>query len=135
MSTLAEDLRTLSFKKRAASKMRKVADAIAADAKSYELQCYDRMEAEDALDDNGGGTQRNKFGTFTASQTILASINDREAFEAWAAEQDETYFEEKAREGIINQLARELLDNGQPLPPGLTVYPQRRVTVKGARGK
>jgi hypothetical protein len=131
MSTLAEDLRTLAFKKRAAGQTMKVAKAIAADMKSWEMQCYDRIDEELGTDENGGASLRNKHGTFVAGQTIYAHIVDREAFEAWAKEQDETYFDEKPREQILNQLARELLDNGEDFPPGLSAYPRRKVTVKG----
>lgn len=131
MSTLAQDQRTLAFKKRAAAKAMKVAKAIAADAKAYEMHVYERMEAEELLDENGGGSVRNKFGTFVASATLYAHITDPAAFEAWAKEQDETYFDEKPREQILNQLVREIVDNGQDFPPGLSFYPRKKVTVKG----
>lgn len=131
MSTLAQDLRLLAEKKKAAAKATKEAKELAAEAKALEQQVYERMEAEEMLDENGGGSTRNKFGTFVASTTLRAHIVDRQAFEKWAAEQDETYFEEKAREAILNQLVRELVDNGQDFPPGLSFYAQRRVAVRG----
>lgn len=131
MSTLAEDLYTLRFKKQAAAKTTKVAKVIAADAKAWEMHCYERIDAELGTDEYGGASLRNKHGTFVAAETIMANISDAEAFEAWAREQDESYFLEKPREAIINQLARECIDNGEELPPGLTVYPKRKVTVKG----
>lgn len=134
MSTLREDLRALAFKKRATTATAKVADAVKADAKAFEQQCYERIDEELGMDD-GGATLRFDAGTFTASETTYAQIQDRAAFEAWAATQDESYFDDepKLREKLVNQLVREKLDNNEPLPPGLGVYGRRRITVRRGR--
>ena len=56
-------------------------------------------------------------------EKLYASVKeeDREAFAEWAREQDETYLEEVPRKSLLNQIARQHLDDGVPLPPGLTV--------------
>lgn len=131
MSTLAEDLRALALKKRAAATAAKVADKVKADAKAWEQHCYDRIDSELGTDEDGGASIRNNRGTFIAAETIFAQIQNREAFEQWAREQDETYFEDKLREKLLNELVREKIDNGEPLPPGLGWYGRRRITVRG----
>lgn len=131
MSTLAEDLRVLALKKRAAESAEDIAKKVKADAKAFEQQCYDRIEQELGTDETGGASIRNTFGTFVAGETVMGYIQDEDAFVEWARAQDETYFEDKPRKALINQLVRECLDNNEPLPPGLGAYGQRRVSVRG----
>lgn len=135
MSTLAEDLRVLALKKRAAAITMKVAEYAKKDAKAWEQHCYDRIDSDLGTDSDGGAAIRNERGTFVASETTFAQIKDRAVFEAWAATQDESYFDDepKPREALLNQLVREKIDNKEPLPPGLGVYGRRRVTVRGGR--
>ena len=52
------------------------------------------------------------------------SIDNPEAFEAWAAEQAENYFDPtpKLREGIFRDEMRRRVQDHEPLPPGVRRY-------------
>jgi hypothetical protein len=69
---------------------------------------------------------------FTAGQ-----ITDRKAFEEWAAQEDsESFFEPapRVRGELLNALVKQRLDDGEPLPPGVSTYVETRLS-RTSRGK
>lgn len=69
---------------------------------------------------------------FVPTRTVYGQINDRDEFVSWAAENDESLVETKERKGLINELVRERLDNGEELPPGLTFRVDEYVSQRAA---
>jgi hypothetical protein len=133
MSTLTQDCRELERLRQAkkdANEAKKAADAAFEEA---ERRLIIRMESEEAESHRADG--RN----FTPTRTTYGQIQDRAAFIAWAMAQegdevgeDETLYEIKERKGLVSELVRERLDNGEPLPPGVTFYVKEYVSTTAA---
>jgi len=58
----------------------------------------------------------------------------REAFERWAKKQDEQYLEpvQRVREETLNSNMQMLEEDGQPLPPGVSKYTERKISKRKA---
>ena len=69
---------------------------------------------------------------FVPAETTYGTIQDRSAFIEWAKENAPEMFEEKERSGLVNELVRERLDNGEPLPPGVGFYVREYVSQRAA---
>lgn len=68
---------------------------------------------------------------FSKYEFHAGNITDREAFEAWAREEDgEAYFEPEARVRgeLVNALVKQRLDDKEPLPPGVALYSETRLS-------
>lgn len=59
---------------------------------------------------------------------------NRAEFEKWAEDQDEEYLEpnRRVRQDTLNSNMQELVENGQPLPPGVSSYPEVKVSKRKA---
>lgn len=90
---------------------------------------YDRMRAEEVDGLKYRGTN------FVPASTEYAQVQDAPAFMVWARENQPELLEEKPRKQLLNELIREHLDNGTPLPPGLTFYVREYVSQRNALGK
>ena len=82
------------------------------------------------------GGERVRFDKYDFRQ---ARITNYAAFKRWAEEQEgETYFEpeRKVRAELVNNIAKSLEDDKQPLPPGVTMWRETRLsrTVQGQAG-
>jgi hypothetical protein len=100
--------------------------------KAIEAHCFHFMQDRDP-DDIIGHTEVGGVA-YTPSTTIRTKVINEEDFIAWAEQQDETLFETKVkpREAEVNRLVRTLVDNGEPLPPGLELRLQQNInTTKG----
>lgn len=69
-------------------------------------------------------------------ETRYAQIVDQEDLREAAADEnlEEELFLPKPAKQRLNELVRERLDHGQPLPKGLSWYPKRKVTVTRLTG-
>lgn len=68
---------------------------------------------------------------FAKYEFRAANIIDREAFAEWAASEDgESYFESepRVRQELLNALVTQCDDDGAPLPPGLDIYRETRLS-------
>lgn len=126
---LIEALRDYDEKVKAAAavnKAKKEADSAKAKAKAIVLA---KLEEEEL--DGAPATIDGKKVRFSKYEMAFAKLEDREAFAAWAAEEDgEAYFEPESRprEDLLNALVRQKLDDGEPLPPGLGLYFDTRLS-------
>lgn len=126
MNTLAQDAADLRDIKQMAADTDKRAKELKAQAASLEMQLFERFETEGV-----GGIKVN--GTlFTPTATTYAQVQDAAAFVEWAKEHAPELVEEKPRktEGVLNELVREHLDDGKPLPQGLGFYVKQYVSQR-----
>lgn len=127
MSTLKDDLlelRRLKGEAEEAGRAKKKADA---DFKRKQARVLERMDAEEIESLRADGT------LFTPTETIYGQVNDRSKFVAWALENDPELVEHQERGELINALARRLLDDGEPFPPGLTFRTKQYVSHRGGK--
>lgn len=59
---------------------------------------------------------------------------ERAAFEKWAADQDEEYLEpnRRVRGDTLNSNMQQMVEDGQPLPPGVSKYTETKVSKRKA---
>lgn len=57
------------------------------------------------------------------------NVSNKAEFKAWAAEEDEEYFEPepRIREDLVRQECERREQDGEPLPPGVTTYKETRI--------
>lgn len=70
--------------------------------------------------------------SFVPTETIYANVQDREAFVNWAKDHDDQLIEDKERKALLNQMVRERVDNGEPLPPGVGFHVREVVSQRAA---
>lgn len=87
-----------------------------AERKQLELELHEDMSQRGVDGMRINGIQ------YSPASTVMGQVENRDAFLAWAQEQDETLIDWKERKELINQLVRQYQDDGNPLPPGLTFY-------------
>jgi hypothetical protein len=75
-------------------------------------------------------TSQGKRVTYTPYEFDAFTVDDYEAFEAWAETQHENYFDNspKLREGIFRDEMRRRVADGEPLPPGVRRYSEQRLS-------
>lgn len=114
--TLANDLIDLRGLKAARDALKEEYDAADKRFRKKQEQVLNRMELEETESQKVDGT------LFVPTSTVYGQVQDRAAFIEWAKDNDEELFEPKERAQLLNQLVREKLDNGEPLPDGVTFY-------------
>ncbi len=94
--------------------------------KAAQFKLIERMKETGCEGIKQGGTN------FVPAETIYGQVQDRTEFVAWAEENEPELLEPKERKELINELVRQKLDDGQPLPPGLTFRVQSYVSQRAA---
>lgn len=94
------------------------------DFKRAQQALFDRMEAED--------TQSIKAGNvlYVRSETIYGQVQDEDEFLRWAEENAPELFGPKPRKKLVNELVRERINAGDPLPPGVGFYADQYVSQR-----
>lgn len=69
---------------------------------------------------------------YSPTKTIYGQITDRDAFMAWAETQDETLIDWKERSALINEIARNCFDDGNPLPPGMAFRETEYISTRAS---
>lgn len=127
MTTITEDARMLRQLRAELDE----AELIARDAKiEYEdaqRKFFDRLETE------GVGAVKVDGVNFVPQTTIYGQVQDREAFIEWAETTDESLLEPRERKALVNELVREAIEQGDPLPPGLGFYTKDYVSQRVAK--
>lgn len=129
MSTLNEDLRRLDMLKADEAEKKRAANQATQLRAEWEKHCFDRMVDEEY--DPGSSSVKIKGVIYIPNRTEYATVQDEQAFIEWAKENDEGLIQIATREGLLNQLVRERLDNGEPLPPGIGYHTKEFISVRG----
>lgn len=115
-----------ALKARSINEQKKKADKEKREA--YETAIQELEAAE--LDGVTATIDGQKVG-FSKYEIVFAHLQNAEEFKAWAAQEDgEAYFEPEARvrQDLLNALVRQRIDDGEPLPPGVGVYVETRLS-------
>ena len=73
---------------------------------------------------------------YSPQETYFAVVQDKSELVDWLlTDGDSSIVEEKLKQEALNQIVRECIDNGQPLPPGLGFWQKTWVSTKAAPGK
>lgn len=126
MASLTQELRGLRKLRLDRDRKKDTYEAAEAKYKAKEREVYERMEQEEVGSTSVAGVN------FVPASTTYAHIQDRSEFIAWAKENDESLLQEKERADLLNQLVRERLDNGEPLPPGLGLRVREYISQRAA---
>lgn len=127
MSSVTEQLRDLA-------RLKEHRDDAKADYEEYKRR-HAELEAEliERMAEEGVDSLKADGVNFIPAKTAYGSVNDRAAFIAWAKESGhDDLIEEKERKQLVNQLAREHLDDGNPLPPGMSFYVKEYISQRAS---
>lgn len=126
--SLQQDLRQLRRLKEDRDRKKKSYETADEAFKRKQQAVFDRMEAEGmgSMVDKRLGVQ------FVPTETVYGQISDRSEFIEWAKENDISLIQHKEREDLLNQLVRERIDNGEPLPPGVTMRVRQYIGQRAA---
>lgn len=97
--------------------------------KSAQIKLMERMDEEKCEGIKQGGIN------FIPTKTIYGQVQDRAAFVEWAKENAPELVEEKEIGERINELARQLLDDGEPFPPGLNFRTKEYISQRAVSKK
>lgn len=131
MTTLREDLATLRRLKIEATAANKAADEAKRVRDEWQRHCMDRMDTE-------GLTGKVEFDgvPYTPHRDKhYASVQDKAEFIEWARENAPHLVKEEPNKGDLNTLVRNLLSDGEELPPGIGWYDKDYIAVGGIRGE
>lgn len=126
MANLTEELKELRQLRERKEDAKAEADIAKAEYDAKQAEVLERMKEE------GVESMKTDGVLFSPGGTPYGQVQDSEAFIEWAQEQDENLLEQKPRKELINQLVREHLDNGAPLPPGLGFYVREFVSQRAS---
>lgn len=110
--------------KEAKAQTAKIADDAKAEHDIYQASLYAEMEA------SGVPSMRTTEGLFSCKSTAFAAVQDREAFTAWVHEQglEDEFLRTEEVKGRLNEMVRDILDNGGDMPPGINWYPREIIS-------
>jgi hypothetical protein len=100
------------------------ADELSAEYAKAETELFQLMRSQDVSSAKVGGVQ------FVTASTTYAQVQDKSEFIKWAQENEPELVAPAPRKGLLNQKARECLDNGEPLPPGMGVYEREYISQR-----
>lgn len=126
MSTLSANARKWASLRKRYERAKADADVYKEEADRIERQLFEQMEDEDV------GSIKVGTHTFVRAATTYGQVQDRAAFVAWAEENAPELVEVHERKGLVNELVRERLEDGQPLPDGLGFYVKQYVSQRAA---
>lgn len=86
----------------------------------------------DRMEDTGTEGLKVAGTNFVPTKTIYGQIQDRTAFIEWAQENEPELIEHRERKELLNELARELLNDGEPFPPGMSFRVQEYISQRAA---
>lgn len=126
MSTLTEDALALKALKKQKDDAKKEASRLEAEHKAAEAALRDRMEQEGVEGIKSDGTN------FVPTDTTYGQITDRSEFVKWARDNAPELLQEQEIGERINALARQLIDDGEEFPPGLSYRVREYISQRAA---
>ncbi len=123
---LTDKLKHLRSRRVARDKAQEKADELADECRKLESELFAFMRDQDLTSAKVGGNQ------YVTATTVYAQVQDKQALIEWARENDEELVALSPRKALLNQKARECLDNGEPLPPGMGVYEKEYISIRAS---
>lgn len=69
---------------------------------------------------------------FVPTKTVYGKITDKKAFVAWAEENDEELIAAEPRKSVLNERARQLIDDKEEFPPGMNFRVEEYISQRSA---
>ena len=131
MSTI--HMNSIEDQARALRSLREKRDTLKADFEEAD-EAYKKAVEElyQRMDETGVDGLKIDGINFVPSETVYPNVQDRSAFVEWARDHDEELVENRERKALLNQLVRERIDNGEPLPPGIGFYVRETVAQRSS---
>ena len=119
---------TLNEQIKHVSKLREHYEQLAQEADDAEL-AYKQAQDElwEHMDAIGMSSAKIDGTRYEKRATIYGTVNDKQEFLKWAEENAPELAAPAPRMGLVNERVRQMLDNGEELPPGLNFYVKRYV--------
>ena len=92
--------------------------------RAWERHCLERMRDSDTESHKTRGT------LFSPVTKQYASVQDRGEFVEWALSNEPELVAYKERAAELNALVRQLLDDGEVLPPGIGFYDREYISQR-----
>jgi hypothetical protein len=125
-TTLAQDLLKLRRLKTVSETKDKASKKARAEMEQWQHRCFERMEREETDSSKVRGIG------FAKVSTVMAQVQDREAFIAWAKANQPELVVEKEFAAELNKLVRQCLDDNEPTPPGIGWRSRDYISVTGS---
>ena len=124
--TVEERAKDLREKKLKYEELKDQADIAKMEFKQAQAELLEYMDANDIEGVKTDGIN------FVPTKTYYGQITDRQAFIEWAQENDDELLEPKERKAVLNERARQLLDDGEEFPPGMGFRVEEYVSQRSA---
>lgn len=125
--SLNEDAAALRAMKLARDESKAEYESLDSQFKKAQTALLERMDTEKCE-----GTKVDGI-SFIPTKTVYGQIQDRQAFVEWAQENEPELLEPKERKELINEKVRQLLDDGEPFPPGLNFRTQEYISQRASK--
>jgi hypothetical protein len=124
--TVEERAKDLREKKQDYEVKKEAADAAKLEFKQAQAELLEYMDANDVEGVKTDGIN------FIPTKTYYGQITDRTEFIAWAEENDDELIEPKERKSVLNERARQLIDDGEEFPPGMGFRVEEYISQRSA---
>lgn len=124
--TLSQACQALRKLKEQEAKAKDKYDELKAKRERAEIELIQRMEGEEAESHKTAGV------LFVPTRRPYGTVQDRQEFVKWAQENAPELVEAKERKGLVNEIVRQRLDDGEDLPPGVGYYVKEYVSQRAA---
>lgn len=124
--TVEERAKDLREKKQDYEEKKEAADIAKMEFKQAQAELLEYMDANDIEGVKTDGIN------FIPTKTVYGQITDRNAFIAWAEENDDELIEPKERKSVLNERARQLIDDKEEFPPGMGFRVEEYVSQRSA---
>lgn len=124
--TIEERAIDLREKKLAYEDLKEKADIAKMEFKAAQADLMEYMDANDIEGIKANGIN------FVPTKTIYGQVKDKKEFIAWALENDEELVAPEPRKSVINERARQLLDDKEEFPPGFGFRVEEYISQRSA---
>lgn len=105
---------------------KEAADIAKMEFKQAQAELLEYMDANDIEGIKHDGTN------FVPTKTIYGKITDKKELIAWAKEHDDDLVIDEVRKSSLNERARQLLDDGEEFPPGMSFRVEEYISQRSA---
>lgn len=124
--TIQEEAAALRTMKEQYNESKAETEALKAQFDAAQSKLIERMEDEKVEGVKVDGTN------FVPAKTTYGKITDRRKFIEWAKIEAPELLEDRERKELLNELARQRIDDGEEMPPGMGSYDREYISQRAA---
>lgn len=124
--TIEERAKDLREKKLAYEELKEAADIAKMEFKMAQAELLEYMDANEIEGIKADGIN------FVPTKTIYGKITDKKAFVAWAEENDDELITAEPRKSVLNERARQIIDDKEEFPPGMNFRVEEYISQRSA---